>query len=75
MLNTLVYSYVTNMEEIQGIREILVTASDGVFTSNISIMVDVMILNNNPPSIFFDGVNSARFVEGSMGPLNIGNYP
>lgn len=61
------------MEEIVGTREILVTASDGIYTSNVSIMVDVMILNNNPPNIFFGGVSTADFVEGSTEPLRIGN--
>jgi len=48
------------------------TASDGIFTSIVSILVDVMILNNNPPTLFFSLANTATFEEGSTELLPIG---
>lgn len=72
MLSTLRYSYVTDDEELPGLRKVIITASDGVYTDTLSIYVNVVIENNNPPELSFDGNRRARFIEGSARPLRIG---
>ena len=62
----------TDGEELPGQREIIVTASDGVFTDSLSLLVDVVIVNDNAPDLTFGGRDTATFVEGSASPSPIG---
>ena len=71
MLRSLRYSYVTSSEELPGLREITIVASDGIYSATISVFVDVRILNNNSPGLSFVGQDSVNFIEGSS-PLPIG---
>lgn len=72
LLDSLRYTYVTDGEEVPGQREIVVTASDGVFTDSLSLFVDVVIVNNNAPGLSFGGRDIATFVEGAASPSPIG---
>ena len=59
-------------EELPGQREIRVTASDGVYTAYISLLVNVEIVNDNPPVLVFGGADTANFTEGVSAPVAIG---
>lgn len=72
MLTTLTYSYVSDMEELPGDRQIIISASDSSSTASLTLTVSVEILNNNPPVIMLQGDSMAIFVEGSTLPYPIG---
>lgn len=72
MLTSLQYTYVSSGEELPGQREIVVTASDGVYSDSLSLFVDVVVVNDNPPVLSFGGLDTAVFVEGSTSPVPIG---
>lgn len=55
-------------------RYVTVTASDGVFSDSVTVMVTVVVLNNNPPVIVFSGESSTLFVEGMTQSLPIGMH-
>ncbi len=63
----------TSGEELPGRREIVLVASDGVYSDTVSLFVDVVIVNNNPPDLSFEGRDTAIFVEGSALASPIGN--
>lgn len=62
----------TSEEELPGQREIIITASDGLFTDTISLYIEVEVLNNNAPELSFEGRDTASFVEGTTSPVPIG---
>ena len=66
LLNSLRYSYLTDNEELPGQRQIIVTASDGIYTDSLSVFIDVQILNNNSPQLSLGGRDTANFVEGAV---------
>lgn len=67
------YSYFTSdMEELPGDRQILISASDSSSTVSVSLTVSVEILNNNAPMITLQGNDTSVFVEGSTLPYDIG---
>ena len=72
VLASLRYTYVSSGEELPGQREIAVTASDGIFSDSLTLLVDVVIVNDNPPILSFGGPDTALFVEGSTSPVPIG---
>lgn len=74
VVSSLRYTYTATVEEIPGVRQVTITASDGDFTASVVVMVQVVILNNNPPVISLEGPVSAVFVEGSTLPLPIGMF-
>ncbi len=72
VVGSLRYTYTAPGEEVPGVRQVIITASDGDFTASAVVMVRVVILNNNPPVISLEGQSTAVFVEGSTPPLPIG---
>lgn len=72
LLRSLRYSYSNGDEELPGVRQITISASDGVFTDSTLLLVTVRILNDNAPVITFGGSDTAVFMEGSQDPLPIG---
>ena len=72
MLATLTYSYISDMEELPGDRQIIISASDSSSTASLTLTVSVEILNNNPPVMILQGDSMAIFVEGSTLPYPIG---
>ena len=71
-LTSLAYSYITNMEELPGDRQIIISASDKSSTASVTLTVNVNILNNNPPMVMLRGDDTALFVEGRQEPYPIG---
>ena len=72
LLESLRYTYVTSGEELPGLREVRITASDGVFTAYTVLIVNVTIANDNAPTLSLQGRETATFVEGATSPAPIG---
>jgi len=74
VLASLRYMYTSLTEELPGTREVVITVSDGSFTTMQSVFIMIRLVLNSSPVLLFGGERSTVFVEETDLPLPVGMY-